>query len=73
MRIDNVLNVGWRKGVVVDTEIINNQFHGLSPNSKVSDLPWPHEQRVVGPRRLKYPTAEPQRQAAVAFHPSPCA
>src|SRR4029453_10405837 len=24
----------------------NNQFHGIAPNSKVSDLPW-HEQRLV--------------------------
>ena len=27
----------------------NNQFHGISPNSKVSGLPW-HEQRLVRPR-----------------------
>ena len=25
-----------------------NQFHGISPNSKVSGLPW-HEQRIVKP------------------------
>jgi hypothetical protein len=43
------LLTGWLGFGQVDSSLIdphplgnNNQFHGLSPNSKVSDLPW-HE------------------------------